>query len=193
MQHTRLPCPSLSPRVCSNSCPLSWWCHPIISSSVVPFCCPQSFPASESFAMSQLLASGGQSIGASASVLPILVFVIFLGHLMPRADSLQKTLMLGRTGGRRRRGWQKMRWMASPTQWTWVWVNSRSWQWEGGLACYSLWGCKELGTTEQLNWTEHLFSPRVWELAGLSLWLWLSLLKIAGICWLFADLPWFPV
>ena len=74
LQHARLPCPSLSPRVCSNSCPLSQWCHPTISSSVVPFSsCPQSFPASGSFPMSQLFPSGGQSIGASAStsVLPM--------------------------------------------------------------------------------------------------------------------------
>ena len=64
LQHTRLPCPSLSPRVCSNSCPLSWWCHPIISSSVSPFSfCPQSFPASRSFPVSQLFTSAGQSIG----------------------------------------------------------------------------------------------------------------------------------
>ena len=73
-QHTRLPCPSLSPGICSNSFPLSWWCHPTISSSVSPFSSsPQSFPASESFTMSWLFASGGQSIGASASasVLPI--------------------------------------------------------------------------------------------------------------------------
>ena len=62
----------LSSRVCSNSCPLSRWCHPTISSSVVPFSsCPQSFPASGSFPMSQLFLSGGQSIGASASVLPM--------------------------------------------------------------------------------------------------------------------------
>ena len=55
LQHARLPCPSPSPRVCSNSCPLSRWCHPTISSSVVPFsCCPQSFPASVSFPMSRL-------------------------------------------------------------------------------------------------------------------------------------------
>ena len=55
LQHTRPPCPSLSPRVCSNSSPLSWWCHPTISSSVVPFSsCPQSFPASGSFPMSWL-------------------------------------------------------------------------------------------------------------------------------------------
>ena len=70
MQHTRLPCPSLSPWVCSNSCPLSQWCHPTISSSVIPFSsCPQSFPASGSFPVSQIFVSGGQSIGASASVL----------------------------------------------------------------------------------------------------------------------------
>ena len=74
LQHTRLPCPSLSFRVCSNSCPLSWWCHPTISSSVALFSsCPQSFPALGSFPISQLLASDGQSIGgwASASALPV--------------------------------------------------------------------------------------------------------------------------
>ena len=59
LQHTRLPCPSLSPGVCSNSCPLSRWCHPTISSSVVPFSsCPQSFPASGFFPMSQVFSSG---------------------------------------------------------------------------------------------------------------------------------------
>ena len=69
LQHTRLPCPSLSPWVCSNSCPLSQWWHPTISSSVIPSSssCLQSFPASVSFPMSLLFASGGQSIGASAS------------------------------------------------------------------------------------------------------------------------------
>ena len=64
-------CPSLSPEVCSNSCPLSQWCHAIISSSVIPFSCPQSFPALGSFPMSWLFASGGQSIGTLASVLPM--------------------------------------------------------------------------------------------------------------------------
>ena len=64
----RPPCPSPTPRVYPNSCPLSRWCHPTISSSVIPFsCCLQSFPASGSFPMSQLFASGGQSIAASAS------------------------------------------------------------------------------------------------------------------------------
>ena len=68
LQHARLPCPSLSPRVCPNSCPLSQRCHPVISFSLTHFSsCPQSFPASGSFPVSQLFASGGQSIGASAS------------------------------------------------------------------------------------------------------------------------------
>ena len=72
LQHARLPCPSPSPRACSNSCPWSWWCHPTISSSAAPFSsCLQSFPASGAFLMSQLFVSGGQSIGASASVLPM--------------------------------------------------------------------------------------------------------------------------
>ena len=72
LQHARLPCPSPSHGACSNSCPLSQWCHPTISSSVIPFSsCLQSFPASGSFPMSQLLASGGQSISASASVFPM--------------------------------------------------------------------------------------------------------------------------
>ena len=74
LQHTRLPYSSLSPGVCSNSCPLSQWCHPTISSFVIPFSsCLQSFPATGSFLMSQLFTSGGWSIGvsASASVLPM--------------------------------------------------------------------------------------------------------------------------
>ena len=74
LQYARPPCPSPTPGIYSNSCPLSWWCHPTISSSVIPFSsCPQSFPALGSFQMSQLFASGSQSIGdlASASVLPM--------------------------------------------------------------------------------------------------------------------------
>ena len=68
LQHARPPCPSPTPRVHQNPCPLSRWCHPTISCSFVPFSfCPQSFPASGSFQMSQLFTSGGQSIGVSAS------------------------------------------------------------------------------------------------------------------------------
>ena len=73
-QHARPPCPSLTPEVYSHSFPSSQWCHPAISSSVIPFSsCPQSLPASGSFPMSQLFAWGGQSIGVSASstVLPV--------------------------------------------------------------------------------------------------------------------------
>ena len=74
LQHARFPCPSPTPRACSNSCPLSQWYHLAISVSVIPFSsCPQSFPVSGSFPMSQFFASGSQSIGtaASASVLPM--------------------------------------------------------------------------------------------------------------------------
>ena len=74
LQHARLPCPSPTPRVCSNSCPKSSWCHPTISSSDVPFSsCLQSFPASRSFPMGQVFISSGKSIEASASapVLPM--------------------------------------------------------------------------------------------------------------------------
>ena len=72
LQHVRLPCPSSTPKACSNSCPLSRWCHPTTSSSAVPFYSSlQSFPASGSFSMSQFFISGGQGIGVSASVLPM--------------------------------------------------------------------------------------------------------------------------
>ena len=67
LQHARPPCPSPTPGSYSNSCPLHRWCHPTISSSVVPFSCLQSFPASGSFQMSHFFTSGGQSIGVSAS------------------------------------------------------------------------------------------------------------------------------
>ena len=81
LQHTRLPCPLQTPKICSNSCPSSLWCHPTISSTVVPFSsCLQSFPESGSFPMRQFFASGGHNIGvsASASVVPIIVRSDFL-------------------------------------------------------------------------------------------------------------------
>ena len=73
LQHGRPPCPSATPRSHPDSCPFSWWSHPTISSSVVPFSCPQSLPASGSFQMSQLFASGGQSIVVSASTSDLLM------------------------------------------------------------------------------------------------------------------------
>ena len=86
LQHARLPCPSPAPGTCSSSCAQSWWCHPIVSSSVDSFSsCLQSFPASGSLIMSQFFSSGGQSIGASASasVLPVRIQNWFpLGQLI---------------------------------------------------------------------------------------------------------------
>ena len=79
----------------------------------------------------------------------------YFGHLVWRTDSFEKTLMLGKIEGGGEgdnRGWDG--WMASPTQWTWVWGNFKSWWWTGRLACCSPWGRKESDTTEQLNWTE---------------------------------------
>ena len=85
LQHTKLPCPSPYPRVCANSCPLSQWCHPTISSSIVFFSsCLQSFPASESFPMSWLFTSGGQSIRTSC---PINSYLTWDSNFYLRRDS----------------------------------------------------------------------------------------------------------
>ena len=100
LQHARLPCPSPTPGACSNSCPLSRWCHSIASSSVVPFSsCLQSFPASGSFPVSRLFTSGGQSIGASASasVLPMNI-QLTIKELSVCAKSLQSCLTLQQHG-----------------------------------------------------------------------------------------------
>ena len=94
-QHTRLPCPSPSPRVYPNWCPLSQWCHSTISSSVVPFSsCLQSFPASGSFPMSQFFTSGGHSIraSASASVLPMSIQLISFRMDLLDCLAVQETL-----------------------------------------------------------------------------------------------------
>ena len=91
-----LSCPSPSPRVCLNSCPLNWWCHPTISSSVTPFSsCPPSFPASGSLPMSHFFASGGQSIGTSvsASVLPMYIQGWFPLELTALISLLSKELL----------------------------------------------------------------------------------------------------
>ena len=95
------------------------------------------------------------SSGCSLEGLMLKLKLQYFGHLMQRVNSLEKTLMLGRTGGRRggdNRGWDG--WMASPTRWAWVWVNSGSWWWTGRPGA---WDHKESDMTEQLNWTEHLY------------------------------------
>ena len=116
-QHTRSPCPSPTPGVHPNPCPLSRWCHQTISSSVMPFSsCPQSFSASGSFPMSQLFASSGQSIGASASasILPMSIQGWFpLGHsyrLKLRSSHAQSSSCLfsySDSQGGLTRGWQR--------------------------------------------------------------------------------------
>ena len=93
LQHSRLPCPSLSPRVCSDSCPLNQWCHPPISFFVAPFSsCPQFCPASGSFPVSWLFTSYGQNIGASASVLPVNIQGWFSWRLTDLISLLSKAL-----------------------------------------------------------------------------------------------------
>ena len=90
----------------------------------------------------------------------------YFGHLMQRADSLEKTLMLGKIEGRRRRGRQRMRWldgqMASPTRWTWVWVDSGSWWWTGRPGVLRFMGSQrvEHNWVTELNWTEGYFHYR---------------------------------
>ena len=100
LQHDRLPCPSPTPRTCSNSCPSSWWCHSTISSSVIPFSSHlQSFPASGSFQMRQFFASGGRTIGisASASILSMNIQDWFLlgltGWISLQSKGLSKSLL----------------------------------------------------------------------------------------------------
>ena len=95
LKHSRPPCPSPTPGVYSNSCPLSQWYYPTISSSIIHFFCLQSFPASGSFQMSQFFASGGQNSGvsASASVLPM---------------NIQNWFPLGWTGNQCSHGWRKL-------------------------------------------------------------------------------------
>ena len=111
------------------------------------------------------------------------------GHLTQKADSLEKTLMLGKIEGRRRRGQQKMRWwMASPTRWTWVWTSSRSWWRIGKSGVLQSMGCKESDTSERLNWTANTLQHYRNNINGL--WDTLKVkvkVKLLGHVWLFAT------
>ena len=116
LRHDSLPCPSLSPRVFSNSCPLSQWCHPTISSFVAPFSsCPQSFPTSGFFPMTWFFVSGGQSIRASdsASVLTMIIQGWFPLGLTGLISLLSKGPTFG--GGETDSPWVYwVRWMVAP-------------------------------------------------------------------------------
>ena len=92
----------------------------------------------------------------SLEVLMLKLKLQFFGHLMRRTDSLEKTLMLGKIEGRRRRGRQRMRWMASPTQWTWVWASSGSWWWTGKPGMLQSMGSQRVrhDWATELNWTK---------------------------------------
>ena len=124
LQHARLPCPSPSPRACSNSCPLSRWCHPTVLSSVSSFSsCLQSFPASGSFLMSWLFTSGGQSIGvsASASELPMNIqdwFPLGLTGLIFQSKGLSRVFSNSTTQKRQFFGVQPSLW-SNPHIHTW--------------------------------------------------------------------------
>ena len=129
LQHTRFPCPSQSPGVCSNSCPLKWWCHPPVSSSVVPFSSSlQSFPASGSFPMSRLFTSGGPSIGASASaaILPMNIqnwFPLGLtGLISLQSKGLSRVFSSTTSWNYQLFGAQPSLWSTSHTR-TWLWKN----------------------------------------------------------------------
>ena len=108
------------------------------------------------------------SSGYSLEGLMLRLKLQYFGHLMRRADSLEKTLMLGKIEGRRRRGWEKMRWLDGITnhqwtQWTWVWVDSGSWRWIGRPGMLWFMGSQrvELDWATELNWTEFKFNLKI--------------------------------
>ena len=134
LQHARLPCPLLSPLVCSNLCPLSHWCHPIILSSVTPLSsCSQSFPTSGSFPMNWLFASGGQSIGALASHLSMNIqgwFLLGLNGLISLQSQVLSRVFCSTTIQKHRFfGTQPSLWSSSHTH---TWLLEKPWLWISG-------------------------------------------------------------
>ena len=165
----RPPCPP-TPGVYSNSCASSRWCHPAISSSVVPFSsCPHPSQHQSLFHWVSLDCKEIQPVhsispGCSLEGLMLRLKLQYFGHLMRRADSLEKTLMLGGIGAGGEgddRGWDG--WMASPTRWTWVRVNSRSWWWTGRPGMLQFMGLQRVGNgwVTELNWTEEFYQKNL--------------------------------
>ena len=128
LQHARLPSPSPSPRVCSYSCPLSWWCHSAVSSSVIPFSsCLQYFPAWGSFPILWP---------------PDVKFFTWCEEVIHwKRPRCWKRLKTGGEGDNR--GWDG--WMASPIQWTRIWVNCWSWWWTGRPGVLRFMGLQRVG------------------------------------------------
>ena len=116
------------------------------------------------------------SPGCSSEGLMLKVELQYLGHLMQRVDSLEKLLMLGGIGGRRRRGWRWDGWMASPTWWTWVRVNSRSWWWTGRLGALRFMGSQRVGHDWLAELNSLLYGPTLtsihdyWKNHSLAKW-----------------------
>ena len=136
LQHARLQCLSLTPRACSNSCPSSWWCHPTILPSVVPFSsCLLSFLGSGTFPVSQLFQSGGQIIGASASVFPLNIqdwFTLVLTDLI--SCSPRDSQVFSSTTVQKHQFFsaQLSLWSNSTIS---TWQLEKSWLWLNGLCC----------------------------------------------------------
>ena len=192
-QHARPHCPSPTPRIYPNSWPLSWWCYPTISSSVIPICsCLQSFPASGSFHEHWTINKAEhwridvfelwcwrrllRVPWTAKRSIQITLKEISPEYSLDGLDCIWNSSTLATwweelTHWKRPWCWEGMRaggegddrgwdgWMASPTQWPWVWVNSGSWWWIWRPSVLRFMGSKEWDTTEWLNWTEDMWIP----------------------------------